>query len=269
MVTFVSTEWVEQRVDSRDVLLLDPRLAVRYMAGHPKNAVNLPVGKAWGPSGLRSIEELARWIGTAGLDETKTPVIYDSADGRNAAMLAWLLLYLGRSDVHLMEVFWEKWLAEGREVFYRPVAPVARQFTARLRPELRVTLADVQRAKGAKLLDFRSRDEFTGKLDTEGRPGHIPGAVNLVWQELAGANHGLLAPQEKIAELLAARGIGRQDRVVAYCRSGLRASLGFLALAELGVPVALYDGSYAEWAHSGLPVESSEPEVKNGEKVHD
>lgn len=266
-VKFVSAEWVEQRAGSPGVLLLDPRSPVRYLSGHPKGAVNLPIAKAWGTDGLRPNAELARWIGEAGLDDVKTPVIYDSADGKNAAMLAWILLYLGRSDVHLMEVFWEKWVAEGRETYYRPVSPIAQTFTARMQSELRATLADVQQGQGAKLVDFRSHEEFTGKLDTEGRPGHIPGAVNLVWQELNGPDSRLLASREKIQGLLAARGIGPQDRVIAYCKSGPRAALGFLALAEMGVPVALYDGSYSDWVRNGMPVEASEAEHEEKRRI--
>src|SRR5579864_7364308 len=106
---FVTAEWVEKHLDSPDVLLLDPRSLVRYMAGHPKNAVNVPVTKARDAEGkLLPAEELGRWLGTAGLDERHTPVIYDSADGRNAAFLAWILLYLGRTDVHVMETLWEQ-----------------------------------------------------------------------------------------------------------------------------------------------------------------
>jgi thiosulfate/3-mercaptopyruvate sulfurtransferase len=108
---------------------------------------------------------------------------------------------------------------------------------------------------GRKLVDLRSVDEFTGKLESDPRPGHIPGAVNIVWQELASKDGTLLVSSERIDELFAAQGVGPQDRVVAYCKTGLRAALGFLALARMGREVALYDGSYAEWAQSNLPVE--------------
>ncbi len=258
MVTFVSADWAQQRLDAADFLIIDPRSVIRYTSGHAKNAVNLPTSKASTANGLRPIEELARWIGAVGLDDSKTPVLYDNTDGRNAAMLAWLLLYLGRTDVHIMETFWEKWVAGGREVFYRPVSPTARIFAPRVRPDLRVSLAEVQKPAGRKLIDFRSRDEFTGKLDTENKPGHIPGAVNLVWQDLNGPSQQFLAPREKLLSLFTVCGISATDQVVAYCRSGVRASLGFLALAQLGIPVSLYDGSYAEWARNGLPVEHSE-----------
>jgi thiosulfate/3-mercaptopyruvate sulfurtransferase len=264
MLTFVSADWVEQRLDSPDFVVLDPRSAIRYMAGHPRNAINVSVAKARDSSGrIFSAEDLARWVGTCGLDDRRTPMIYDNSDGRNAALLAWMLMYLGRTGVHLMNTFWERWVADGREAFYRPVKPAPKIFTARVRPELRRTTSEVREdaqqgvpdGTKRKLVDLRSRDEFAGKTESELRPGHIPGAVNIVWQELAGKDGNLLAPAARIEELFAAQGVAPQDRVVAYCKTGLRAALGFVALAQMGREVALYDGSYAEWAQSDVPVE--------------
>ena len=267
MFEFVSAAWVEKHLDSPDVLVLDPRSPVRYMAGHPKNAVNAPVTKARDAQGkLLPPEELGRWLGAAGLDEQHTPVIYDNADGRNAAFLAWILLYLGRTDVCVMETLWEEWVASGREAFYRPVRPTPREFYLRERAELRSKLEDVP-APGAKLVDMRAAEEFSGELDTEGRPGHIPGAVHLSWQELTSPGR-MLAPKARLEEIFGARGLGASDHVIAYCRTGVRAALGFLALAQLGHKVSLYDGSYAEWAKSGLPVEVAESNEKKGERTH-
>jgi thiosulfate/3-mercaptopyruvate sulfurtransferase len=267
MLTFVSTNWVAERLDSPDIQILDPRSVLRYMAGHLKNAINISVAKARDAnSHIGSAGDLARWLGSCGVDDRRTPVLYDNSDGRSAALLAWLLAYLGRDDIHVMNVFIENWIAERREIFYRPIKAAPQNFTARVRPGLRRTLAQVQSDSqnhaAAKLIDFRSRDEFTGKVDHDNRPGHIPGAVNIVWQDFAGSNGDILASQNRIEQLLAAQGIAAQDQVVAYCRTGLRAALGFLALAQLGRNVSLYDGSYAEWAASGSPVEADET-VKN------
>jgi thiosulfate/3-mercaptopyruvate sulfurtransferase len=261
MLTFVSNDWVAERLDSSDVQILDPRTALRYTAGHLKNALNVPVAKARDANNhIGSPDDLARWLGASGVDDRRTPVVYDDADGRNAAFLAWMLAYLGRDDVHVMSSFLEKWTGEGHEVFYRPVSAAPQTFTARVRSGLRRTLAqvqaDVQSHTGPKLVDFRSRDEYTGKVDHDNRPGHIPGAVHIAWQDLAGDNGDILASQNRIEQLLAAQGIADQDHVVAYCRLGARAALGFLALVKTGRKVALYDGSYAEWAQSGSPVET-------------
>jgi len=256
MVTFVTADWVAARLDSADVLLLDPRRPMKYLQGHLKNAVNLPVFRSFGTDGkLLPPEDLTRWLGSAGLDEKKTPVLYDSPEGQNAAMLAWILEYLGRTDVHLLEVFYEGWVAGKREVFYKPVETKPRIFTPQVNPEIRVTLAELRGNTKAKLIDFRSREEYSGERDMDGKPGHLPGAVNIVWRDLIGPSQTVLASREKFEQLLTTAGVKHGDHIVAYCRSGPRASLGYLALRQYGYAVRLYDGSYAEWARAELPVE--------------
>jgi thiosulfate/3-mercaptopyruvate sulfurtransferase len=256
MVTFVSSDWVAERLDSSAILLLDPRRPMKYMQGHLKSAVNLPVFRAFDTQGqLLPADALARWIGTAGLDDSTTPVLYDSPEGQNGAMLAWILEYLGRNDVHMLEAFYERWVAEKREVFYKPVEAPAKALTTRMNPQIRVILDDLRAHPVVKLIDFRSQEEYSGARDMDGKPGHIPSAINIVWRELNGSSQSVLAARERIEQLLTSAGISRTDQIVAYCRSGPRASLGYLALRQCGYQVRLYDGSYAEWARSGLPVE--------------
>jgi thiosulfate/3-mercaptopyruvate sulfurtransferase len=256
MITFVSTDWVAEQADSADILLLDPRRPMKYLQGHLKNAINLPVFRAFDGQGklLRS-DDLARWIGAAGLDDSRTPVIYDSPEGQNGAMLAWILEYLGRTDMRMLDVFYERWVAEKREVFYKPVEATAKTFTTRVNLQIRVTLDELRTNPPVKLIDFRSQEEYTGKRDMDGKPGHLPGAVNIVWRDLGGPSQAVLAPLEKLEQLLSAAGIKRGDQIVAYCRSGPRASLGYLALRQCGYAVRLYDGSYADWVRNGMPVE--------------
>jgi thiosulfate/3-mercaptopyruvate sulfurtransferase len=259
MATLVTAQWLAQHVDAPDILLLDPRRPMRYLQGHLKNAVNLPIYKAFDAEGrLLADDHLQRWIGAAGLDDRVTPVIYDSYDGQNGAMLAWLLEYFGRSDVHVLSIFYERWVAEGHEVFYKPVMPKIRAFTARVNPGVRVTIEALRREPGPKLIDFRSREEYTGQQDRDGKPGHIPGAINIVWRDLVGPQQEILVSPERIRQLVSAADIQPSDTVVAYCRLGMRAALGYLALQQAGYNVRLYDRSYAEWARSGLPVESGQ-----------
>lgn len=256
MVTFVRPEWVAERIDSPDILLLDPRRPMKYLQGHLRNAVNLPLSESFDEDAkLLAPEELARSLGAAGLGEQTTPVLYDSSDGQNGAMLAWVLEYLGRTDAHMMNVFFEGWVAQGYEVFYKPVEREAKTFTARVNPGIRATLNDIQTDPRVKLIDFRSQEEYSGARDLDGRPGHIPKAVSIVWRDLVGASQEVLAPKETIERLLAAAGIKPSDRIVAYCRTGPRAALGYLALRHYGYDARLYDGSYADWARHGLPVE--------------
>lgn len=256
MARFVDPAWVAERLENPDFLVLDPRRPMKYLSGHLKNAVNLPTFKAFDEQlRLLSPDSLASWIGSAGLDENRTPILYDSFDGQNAAMLTWILEYLGRTDVHVMNVFYESWIGQKREVFYKPVEATPGAFQHKEDPTIRITADEIRNNPTFKLLDTRSPEEFSGTRDLDGKPGHIPGARNLVWRDLTGAPESFLALNGRLAELFEKAGLKPGDRVVSYCRSGLRASIAYLALRDLGYNVTLYDGSYRDWVGRGLPVE--------------
>ena len=277
MAHFVSADWVEAHLDDPNSLLLDPRGPMRYMQGHLRGAVNLPATRLFDREGkLLSVYELAEFFGSVGLGNDISLTLYDGGDGRNAALVAWTLDYLGYNEVRIMDLFFEEWAAQGRPKFYRPVRPTANQFLPQVNPQGRATFEEVAAAVaaaggggssgggdggssggGIKLLDLRSAAEYAGLPDLDTRPGHIPGAVNLPWTELVDGSGRYLQPPAAMRERLAAQGINPPDKVIAYCRSGIRASVGWLALQQLGMDVRLYDGSYQEWMHRGMAVESS------------
>jgi thiosulfate/3-mercaptopyruvate sulfurtransferase len=94
-----------------------------------------------------------------------------------------------------------------------------------------------------QLLDVRSAGEFEG---TSGYPcdpvqGHIPGAVNIDVEELAGAGAGVRA-------LLSERGLDPDAPVVCYCHSGGRSAYATSLLATAGVAAENYEGSWHEWS---------------------
>jgi thiosulfate/3-mercaptopyruvate sulfurtransferase len=260
MAKLVDSAWLSSRLESKDLVVVDPRRPMKYLSGHLPGAINIPTYQAFGADGkLPGTAALAEFIGRAGLGDSVTPVIYDSPEGQNAAMLAWILEYLGRSDVLILDAYYENWKEGGGEVRYKPVSAPPVKFTAHENAAIRATLKQISDETGHKLVDFRSREEFVGeKAMGDDTPGHIPGAVNLVWRDLANPPERILAPREKIAELFAGAGLKPGDRVVAYCRSGPRAALGYLALKEAGFDARLFDGSFAEWSRSGLPVEKDE-----------
>ena len=256
MATFVTADWVAQRLGSSEFLVIDTRYSMRYLMGHLKAAVNVPPPKLRDAEGrLLTPEDLAGLFGAAGLGDDVTPVLYDGYDGRNVALAAWVLEYLGRDDIHIMDVVFDKWKDQGREIFYRPVHSERRTFGVKINSSVRADLAVIRDAKDLVLVDTRSREEYNGEADVDERPGHIPGAVNLIWQELVGQDGRLQADEEETRKSLDAANIKSNDRIVAYCKVGARASVAYLAMKRLGYDVRLYAGSYAEWESSGLPVE--------------
>ncbi len=256
MVHFVSADWVSDHIEQPGYLIIDPRSAMRYLMGHLRGAVNVPFKKLRGPDGLLGQpEQLAAVFGEAGLGDGIAPVLYDHEDGRNASMAAWVLEYLGLSDVYIMDILYDAWKEQGREVLYRPVSTEPKSLSPRLNPSVRATTGELVEPGETKLLDTRSPEEFLGQTEIDHRPGHIPGAVNVPHSEMAGADGKLLIEPDLLRRRLAAAGITPGDPVVAYCRTGVRASLAYLSMQHAGYNVRLYDGSYAEWMDSGHTVE--------------
>jgi thiosulfate/3-mercaptopyruvate sulfurtransferase len=247
---------VAEWIGKPDFILVDPRRPMKYLSGHLSGAINVPVYRAFGDDGaLHEPARLAQWLGENGLGEGVTPVLYDSPHGQNAAMLAWILAYLGAPEVILLDIFFERWKADGREIAYRPVQALERRFTPRPDEGMRANLAQVRANTTDRLVDFRSREEFTGERDMDGVPGHIPHALNIVWSELNGDEGRLLPTAERLGRMFSSEGLQRGQKIIAYCRSGPRAALGYLALMQAGYEARLFDGSFAAWAHAGLPAE--------------
>jgi thiosulfate/3-mercaptopyruvate sulfurtransferase len=266
LAKLVEAEWVTERLGQPEVLIVDPRRPMKYLSGHLPGALNVPVYKTFGAEGqLLAPDSLAEFLSATGISDEKTLVLYDSPEGQNAAMLAWILEYLGRNEVQMMAISFEAWKAAGRGVTYKPVIGSARRFTARPNPGIRITIEEAREAKRCKFVDFRSREEFSGERTIgDDQPGHIPGAVNIVWRDFAPVTgersegepqHALFKPRAEIEHLAADAGVLPSDQIVAYCRSGPRAALGYLALREAGYSVRLFDGSWAQWSRLGLPAE--------------
>ena len=257
MATFVSADWVQEHIGRPGYLLIDPRSAMRYLMGHLRGAVSVPLKKLQDEQArLLPPERMAEVFGAAGLGDDVVPVLYDGQDGRNAAMHSWVLEYMGRDDIHIMDLLYDHWKEGGRDVLYRPVAGESRSFTPQVRSGIRAYMDDAANPGSARLLDTRSVEEYRGEVEIDQRPGHIPGSIHLAWSELAGSEGRLLIEPSQAESALSSIGIGKDDPVIAYCRSGLRASLPYLAMKHAGYNVRLYDGSYAEWMISGNPVEN-------------
>jgi thiosulfate/3-mercaptopyruvate sulfurtransferase len=124
-------------------------------------------------------------------------------------------------------------------------------FTPRERPALRATreevLAVAEKRSDTQLLETQ-RDTTYALRDRD-----IAGAVRLSGSHLLeDANGGRIAPAPRLAELVA--GLDPAKRTIVSCGSGVSASGSYFALREAGfTDIAVYDGSWMEWSHDGLP----------------
>ena len=129
-------------------------------------------------------------------------VTYDDYYGIFAARVAWAFRYYG-AEARVLDGGWTSWRRAGTpRQRGNSSRHAARAFTARPRPRLRCTLAEVQaaQARGAALVDARPRHLFLGDPETA-NTGHTPASHSLPYQELVDGATGLWAAPEAVARL--------------------------------------------------------------------
>jgi thiosulfate/3-mercaptopyruvate sulfurtransferase len=183
----------------------------------------------------------------AGIGSDSRVVAYDEAGEGGAVRLWWLLHHFGHDDVAVLNGGLEGWREAGGAVRGGPEEVAPGDFEASPREGDVVGTEEV--ASGSlRLLDARAAERFRGEVEpVDPVAGHIPGAVNVPFAEIA--------PGGRFLEPKALRERLGDEPFVASCGSGVTACTLVLAGELAGVPARLYPGSFSEWSRRGLPVE--------------
>ena len=104
-----------------------------------------------------------------------------------------------------------------------------------------------------RILDVRSKEEFSGEIVRAARSGHIPTSTNVDWAENI-TRDGTLKNNEDLSKLY---NLPKDAEIVTYCQGGYRAANTYLALKKIGFTnVMVYLGSWGEWGNMlELPAE--------------
>jgi thiosulfate/3-mercaptopyruvate sulfurtransferase len=166
------------------------------------------------------------------------------------------LEYLGLTHVSVLDGGTTRWRSEHRPMSGAVPAIIAGHLLPKPRPELVAQvpwLLERLGKPGVTLVDMRREDEYLG-LPSAGTRGHLAGAVWLEWQAQFRETGEFSLRNRDELEAAWRRRAAPGDTVVVYCRTGHRASSGYLVARLLGYPVRLYDGSYEDWSARGLPL---------------
>jgi len=116
-----------------------------------------------------------------------------------------------------------------------------------------------EKTAGVSIVDARDGMFYDGVPrggNNGGRPGHIPGAKSLPFNDVHDAS-GKMQPAEQLRALFTRAGVQPNDTIVGYCHIGQQATAMLFAARTLGHPVLLYDGSFTDWEkHADLRVEN-------------
>jgi len=239
-----------------------------YDAGHIPGAVFLDIQGTISDPDTRlkfmapSAERFADAMGKLGIGDNSRVVLYSAGSIMWATRVWWMLRAFGFDRAAVLDGGWEKWKAEGRPVSAEPGQHSPAQFTAKLRPGRFVDSAYVRSRLGdadTAMVNALAPEFHLGEGPSRyGRPGRIPGSVNVPAASLLDPSNGAFVTLDEARRLHEDAGITPNRQVVAYCGGGISATVGLFLLHQLGYrDLTLYDGSMGEWAQdSHLPIET-------------
>jgi thiosulfate/3-mercaptopyruvate sulfurtransferase len=268
---FVEVEWVAAHLDDPRLRIVDARSVPhggtvqmasgreQYAAGHLRGAVHLDYGDDLSdpatPYATRvaPAERFAEVMGASGIGDDAIVVAYDAGTIPFAARIVWMLRYYGHNEAYVLAGGLPAWTAAGHALSTASPAIVPATFIPHEHPPLRASRDEVLalvEGRGDGQLVETQRDQTYAQRDRD-----IGGAVrisgNLLLEDARG---GRVAERATLDRLVREAGLDRARRTIVSCGSGVSASGAWLAMREAGfTDVAVYDGSWMEWEHDGLP----------------
>lgn len=246
-------DFMELRKSTEDLVIVDANKPSNYNEVHVKGAINVYHNDMYKEGDVKGLlmdpNDLAVFFGEKGISETTPVVIYDDGSQKYSTRVFWALKYLGAQNVKILHKDMDEWrkVRVPLTAMAPKVTPVT--FTPAVNEALLATTNYVmERTDDAEvvLIDCRTADEFNGLSKSE---GHIPGAININYEDLL-AENGSFLPVEEMKSILAQNGVTADKEVILYCKTSVRACVSFVALTELlNFPnVRVYDGAYNEWS---------------------
>lgn len=276
----VDTAFVEQAL-ARGAIVWDARDPGDYAEGHIPGAVNFGwVGKVFrdpNREDLPSVPEAEKIFGAAGVDPVgKEVIVYTRKGDPYAYYGLHAMKYYGSKQAKVYHGGIDDWKAAGKPVTKAAtkLSPVTVQLAAQDSVALwNKDILERVRAGSAQILDVRTPREYSGDDIRAVRGGHVPGAVNIPYEEnwrdpqtaakltrkQVQTRDGMALKDEAELRALYAK-LDPGKETIVYCQSGVRASETATVLRSIGFrDVKVYEPSWLGYA--GMLTAPAENEV--------
>ena len=271
----VSASWLRTHIHDSHLVVLDVTMSGTetpdpYASGHipGSRALDLHsiVTTEEGPSVLTmqmpSVDSLRTVLEGLGVSDGTTIVLYSTSRWISPAARAFVTMdYLGLGGhTRILDGGYDAWKAAGGNVETVTASTARGSLHLKPRSDVIADAKDVRKLLGndaVTLVDARAPEFYDGAArgHSAARSGHIPGAHNVYFLTLADSATSTYDTPQQVRARFEAAGARLDRPVIVYCHIGQTASVDYVQLRRLGVPVRLYDGSFEDWSrHSEYPV---------------
>jgi thiosulfate/3-mercaptopyruvate sulfurtransferase len=276
----IEPDWLEANLDNPKVRIVDCNVVMHtqpvgpsvieskredWAAAHIPGAAYLHMTEDLSaPRGnliynLPSADHMTEKLQSIGVDADTTIVLYGPARAGSVPRAWWVIRATGAKDVRILNGGWERWQAEGRPVSSDMPVFARGNFVAQTEQARVAGKEDVLEVLGdpdVLLINALNEAQHKGEYFRYGRPGRIPGSVNVPSADMH-LPDGRYKPMAELEALFADVDADSATRIITYCGGGIAASNTCFALEMLGYDnVAMYDQSLNEWGNDeSLPLE--------------
>ena len=255
----ISTNALHQIINDPNLVLIDARSFKEYSEAHIPGAVNLDLfAFHWFDTTKKGIEsfnaQTKELFSFVGVTNEKKVVFYDNVSGILAARGVWMLLYFSHPQVFMLDGGINKWKNKNLPTETKSNAFKPAKFSGKINSKIIVGFEYIKaNLDHLKIVDARTKEEYDGTIVRSANAGHIPGSINIDWNENI-ANDGTLKNEKELSELYQ---FSKYDEIITYCHGAYRAANTFLALKKIGFKnIRVYLGSWGEWGNKlDLPTE--------------
>jgi thiosulfate/3-mercaptopyruvate sulfurtransferase len=270
----ISTGWLRSNISKENIRIIDIRPVQKYYSNHIPHASYLNIESVrLSINGVPYLpiapEALSLILGSLGIDDKSTVIVYGGQEDLQTYYLVWLLDYIGHKDVALLEGGYEKWERENRPLTQDlpEIEPVQYQMPQKMTDDIRANKKDVLKSiqnNSAVIIDVESPDTYAGIDGSCKRKGHIKGAINHYWKNDIESGYLWKSIDLLKRSYTQTRSLSNRKTILT-CENGWAAALTYFTLRYIigQNEVQLYDGGMGEWANStDLPMETSAPEIQ-------
>lgn len=227
-------------VSSSDVLIDISEDAKNHITG----SVVIPYTSFIRGAGLlKSVPEISRILGDAGISSSDKLVIYGECmpcggGPAPATYVYWMMKCLGHENVKVLDGDTEDWAAAGLLTTNNSTVRPITNYTWKFNPEFIGSYNYVKSGK-AQIIDARPFQEFNSSS--------IPGAINIPYDDVL--ENRTIKSEAALKDVFA--GLNKSRPVVVFTDTGIKASVEWFALKLMGYEAKIY--SWQDWLNNQVP----------------
>ena len=199
---------------------------------HIKGSIVIPYTQFLNDTAVLSADELAALLGDAGISREDAVIVYGECmpcggGPALATFVYWILRSMGHDNVRVLDGMVEDWAAAGLPTSSDAGILPAKVFVPDVSSNFSAEYSYVESGQ-AQIVDARSIGEFA--------TSSIPGAINIPYESVISGNR--LRDESRLERIFGI--LDREQPVVVFTNTGLKASVVWYALELLGYDSRLY-----------------------------